>query len=259
MKSLEEKELLVKWAKMLGEEVDPKIVESIKAEKAAKRNLEFFQKKLEEEKTKGISEKPIIIDDNLLKEQEIPNQLHKLVETNIIENQEFKKAPNPENDDYNKKIEELYSRLQYIDRKIKSIVLGGGGSGETNLLNLDDFERGSIGEGKVLRYSAFNYPKTFYLGYENTVEVTESEYEMVPGDYYVGVNRDNKTTITLPSSPENGLQVVIKDELGKASHAHKYIDILPGFGDSIDGKNSARIAIDYGSITFIYRNGWRII
>jgi len=251
MKTLEEKELLVKWARMLGEAVDPELINSIEREKTAKENLKNFQKKLEEKK---IDHKEV------LEESQKENDVVKETEISIEPPKQIEYIENVvESEIYNQKINELYARIQYIDKKLKSIVLGGGGSGETNLLNLDDFERGSVGEGKILRYSAFNYPKTFYLGYENTVEVTSTEYEMVPGDYYVGVNSDNQVNITLPTSPENGLQVVIKDELGKASHAHKYIEIVPGFGDTIDGKSSARIAINHGSITFIYRNGWRIV
>ena len=94
----------------------------------------------------------------------------------------------------------------------------------------------------------------------STVLVTSSSYTPTDVDYYIGINFEGSVTITLPENAENGTCYVIKDELGQASQgAHRYIEIIPSGEDKIDGMNKATIAIDYGSLTLIYRNGWKVV
>jgi len=89
--------------------------------------------------------------------------------------------------------------------------------------------------------------------------ITESSYQVKNKDYYVGVNYEGIVTITLPS-PTNGKRIVVKDESGKASYKNRHIRIVPLSGsDTIDSKDAAIINLDHGSLTFIYREGWRII
>lgn len=89
--------------------------------------------------------------------------------------------------------------------------------------------------------------------------VTESSYQVKNKDYYIGVNYEGISTITLPP-PTNGKRIVVKDESGKASYKNRHIRMVPLSGsDKIDGKESAIINLDHGSLTFIYREGWRII
>jgi hypothetical protein len=93
-----------------------------------------------------------------------------------------------------------------------------------------------------------------------TVSVTNSSYTPTDEDYYIGVNHLGPVTITLPENVETGTCYVIKDELGQASQGtNRYIEILPSGTDTIDGKEKVTIAIDYGSLTLIYRNGWRVV
>jgi hypothetical protein len=107
-----------------------------------------------------------------------------------------------------------------------------GGGGETNLAYMD----------MPLKY------------------ITASSYTITPQDYYIGVNYSGAVTITLPTPKKNGKTYIIKDELGQASKGvNRYITILPSGSDTIDGRSSAIIAYDYGSLTFVYRNGWRVV
>lgn len=107
-----------------------------------------------------------------------------------------------------------------------------GGGGETNLAYMD-------------------MPLTY---------VTSSSYTITPQDYYIGVNYAGAVTITLPTPRKDGKVYIIKDELGEASKGtNRYITILPSGSDLIDGEDRAILAFDYGSLTFVYRNGWRVV
>lgn len=90
--------------------------------------------------------------------------------------------------------------------------------------------------------------------------VTSNSYTVTPRDYYIGVNYSGAVTITLPTPRKNGKIYIIKDELGEASRgSNRYITILPSGTDTIDGQNRAILAYDFGSLTFIYRDDWRIV
>lgn len=107
-----------------------------------------------------------------------------------------------------------------------------GGGGETNLAYMD----------MPLKY------------------VTSSSYIIKPQDYYIGVNYAGSVTITLPTPRKDGKVYIVKDELGEASKGtNRYITILPSGSDLIDGRDRAIIAYDFGSLTFVYRNGWRVV
>lgn len=90
--------------------------------------------------------------------------------------------------------------------------------------------------------------------------VTSSSYTVTPRDYYIGVNYAGAVTIVLPTPKKNGKTFIVKDELGEASKGtNRYITVLPSNGDLIDGQDRAILAFDFGSLTFVYRNGWRVV
>ena len=90
--------------------------------------------------------------------------------------------------------------------------------------------------------------------------VTSSSYTITPQDYYIGVSYAGAVTITLPTPRKNGKVYIVKDELGEASKGtNRYITVLPSGSDTIDGRDRAILAYDYGSLTFVYRNGWRVV
>jgi hypothetical protein len=91
--------------------------------------------------------------------------------------------------------------------------------------------------------------------------VTSSSYQIGYSDYYIGVNYAGAVTITLPKADRQGKKFVVKDELGEASKGqNRHITILPYGSDLIDGRDKAIIAYDYGSLTFIWKDGsWRVV
>jgi hypothetical protein len=92
--------------------------------------------------------------------------------------------------------------------------------------------------------------------YFRTIVVT-GDYTGTNKDYYIGVNSSAPCTITLPKGNKPGRQVVVKDESGAC--ATNNITVITQGTDTIDNDTSAVMAINNMSLTFIYRNGWRII
>jgi len=90
--------------------------------------------------------------------------------------------------------------------------------------------------------------------------VIGATYAATISDYYIGVSYSGTAGIVLPSNPETGRMIVVKDESGQAGYANRYIEIVPGnINDFIDNEDSAILNISNGALQFIYRNGWRII
>lgn len=141
-----------------------------------------------------------------------------------------------------------------------------GGGGETRLEFLDDVNRNSVKQDhKFLRYDA---PSKKWIGayageapfISSTTHITSSSYTITENDYYIGVNYAGAVTITLPSVSIEGTTYIVKDELGEASKGtNRYITIMPSGSDLIDGEDKAILAFDFGSLTFVYRNGWRVV
>lgn len=128
--------------------------------------------------------------------------------------------------------EDLDKHYKLFLNRIQQQLSTLGGGGETNLAYMD-------------------MPLTY---------VTSSTYTIKPQDYYIGINYAGAVTITLPTPKKGGKTYIVKDELGQASQGpNRYITILPSGSDLIDGENRAILAYDFGSLTFVYRNGWRVV
>ena len=94
-----------------------------------------------------------------------------------------------------------------------------------------------------------------------TTSVTGATYSALSSDYYIGVSYAGPVTITLPTNPETGREIVVKDESGNAGNGvNRQITIVGATAShKIDNQNSAIINLDNAGLHFIYRNGWRII
>ena len=94
----------------------------------------------------------------------------------------------------------------------------------------------------------------------NTTLVTGSEYAAVDTDYYIGVSYAGPVLIQLPSEPDEGKTVIVKDASGFASYENRKITVVgASISDTIDNEASAIINVNNGALQFIYKNGWRII
>ena len=129
-------------------------------------------------------------------------------------------------------LEDLDKHYKLFLSRIQQQLSTLGGGGETNLAYMD-------------------MPLTY---------VTTSTYTIKPQDYYIGINYAGAVTITLPTPKKNGKTYIVKDERGEASKgANRHIYIVPSGSDLIDEEDRAILAYDYGSLTFVYRNGWRVV
>jgi len=129
-------------------------------------------------------------------------------------------------------LDDLQKHYNLFLNRIQQQLSTLGGGGETNLAYMD-------------------MPLTY---------ITSSAYTIKPQDYYIGINYAGAVTITLPTPRKEGKTYIVKDELGQASQGpNRYITILPSGSDLIDGEDRAILAFDFGSLTFVYRNGWRVV
>ena len=164
-------------------------------------------------------------------------------------------------------LDDLQNHYKLFLSRIQQQLSTLGGGGETRLEFLDDVNRNSAKlNNKFLKYNSAtgkwegsNAGGGGPVSYATTY-VTSSSYSITENDYYIGVNYAGPVTITLPQNIDVGSTYTVKDELGQASKGtNRYITILPSGSDTIDGRDRAILAYDYGSLTFIYRNGWRVI
>jgi hypothetical protein len=92
------------------------------------------------------------------------------------------------------------------------------------------------------------------------VGIEQSSYFATQLDYYIGISYAGKVTVTLPDAPEEGREIIVKDESGNAGKGpNRSITIVGSDSSTIDSRASAVINIDHAALHLIYRNGWRIV
>jgi hypothetical protein len=129
---------------------------------------------------------------------------------------------------------------------------GGGGTAVATTENCDVHDGGDFDTGQAIAPTC--------SGLTSTTIVTESTYQVIVSDAYIGVNYNGLVTITMPTGTNNGLKYMIKDESGLAGQPANYITIVGDGSDLIDSESSVVIGFNYGSLTLIWRDGaWRII
>ena len=240
----------------------------------------FLSKLTENKKTiknKKKEKKEIIVEEEIVEEEifeHLNTTSHKENKIPFISEGLLREPPETKNSDPLTPLNDTNLGLQKLEKKFNLFInrvqeqlstLGGGG--ETRLEFLDDVNRNSSKvNNKFLKYNSntgkwegSNAGGGGPVSYATTY-VTSSSYTITENDYYIGVNYAGAVTITLPQNIDLGSTYTVKDELGQASKGtNRYITILPSGSDTIDGKDRAILAYDYGSLTFIYRNGWRVI
>ena len=125
-------------------------------------------------------------------------------------------------------LRDITNKLKFLEQAIGKIAATGPGGGAGEIYNLDMPSRTVTGD-----------------------------YTIDRKDYYIGVNCDVKSYITLPTSGrnlKNGRVIVIKDESG-----HAQLTPIKIIGTIDNDPNGAEIRINNGALQLIYRDGWRII
>lgn len=238
MKNLEEKKLLVKMARMLGEEIDPALLESIEREE--KLAAVFFGAPAPAEKPAPI---PILKEDLPQPEQPIVEEPQKPAETDLVPTKKDLiqqtvnsiSASAPAKSPYrDKEIDGIRKQLAEMMQKIATMSWGGGGSGEVNLRKLDDVASSTIADGLYLKYDAASNKFVFDSGggggggtgptgpqgpsgpsgpAGSTGEwiLKTANYTANSGDRIIADTSAGSFNITLPASPSTGNSVTIID------------------------------------------------
>ena len=268
MKSIKEKKLLVKWSKAMNEPIDQSILEEVeKYEKLEQEIKESVRKNslhdlveasnvIEAPKNKIIDfPLPPTLEEVLDTLKEESNELVQPQTIEAIETSESSATkPSPKtladiaSDHITKEVKleekadsyqqpestvdirsfnDVKKKIQFLQDWVAKISVTGPGGGAGDIINLD-------------------MPTTVVTG----------DYTVTRRDYYVGVNCDVKCNITLPdpSTIVNGREVIIKDESG-----HAQLTPIKVIGTVDNDPNGFEIRINNGSVTLIYRNGWRIV
>jgi hypothetical protein len=264
MKTLEEKKLLLQMMRAFGQE-DKDLAEQIKREEEFAKLLfkeETVEEKVEEILVEVVQPAPI---------EELPPQPAKPAETNLQPPEEYKvnQVTNYLDTVSNTKKPPLVAALQdnefqalrktVLDllQKVNTLSWGGGGTGAVRIFDQDDFDRNSVGNGKYMKWQDGWFVMDEINPFEvvhNTTLVTSNTYVVTDSDYYIGVNVNERSTIILPSDPDSGRMVIIKDESGNAQLYPIKID-----GNIDNDPGGAEIRINNGGVQLIYRNGWRIV
>lgn len=254
MKSKKEITSLIALAKLVGQEPDADLLEELQQLEQQEQAEQNFRQKIINETIQSIQEDIQDIFGQMehiteevttqieKKKSEQPETPKPVQEENLIDKtiQQISKAEKIQKESVSpftappapKVAPELAAvtrKIKYLEEWLQKIAVAGpagGGAGE--IYNLD-------------------MPTMLVTG----------DYTIGRKDYYIGVNADVKTYITLPTSGvnlKNGREVVIKDESG-----HAQLTPIKIIGTIDNDPNGAEIRINNGSVTLLYRDGWRII
>jgi len=221
---------------------------------------------IEEEKIDELVEKIEIIEEaeqEVLKEEipEITPEEDKQAEVLKLLKKQPEAVPfsQPQPDVVAKDLKVITDKIKFMEQWLGKIAATGPGSGEVNLRYLDDVARETISDGRYLKYNGTSKKFEFddinpYEVVHNTTLVDEPTYAVTDSDYYIGVNYAGAVTITLPTSPNSGRIIIIKDESGNAS-----INPITVVGNVDNDPGGFILQMDNGGTQMIYRAGWRII
>lgn len=287
MKSIKEKQLLVKWSKAMNEPIDPILLEEVTRYESLQADILRSVKensindlleasKVAEDFVEKINidyPKPPSLDEVLEILQEQTEEIEEVVEkpkvdlvSQAVEQikkeslQEKESFQNPDPPLVEKNLTAIQTKLKFLEQAIGKIAATGPGSGEVRLEFLDDVERTSAKiNGNYLKY---NSSLDKWVGdalttgdvVNNTTLVQSNTYSVVDSDWYVGVNYAGNVTITIPASATAGRVLVIKDESGNCSN-----NPITASGNVDNDSGGFILAQDNGGIQMVYREGWRII
>lgn len=235
MQSIKEKKLLVKFAQSMGQPIDPALVEEVRQyeemQNSLKESVKAASSSLFVEEVRLSDDPPVKVEEPRTEQVIEPTLIDravKAIKPVVSEADSFQQPSVPLVPD----IKGLKDKVKFLEQWIGKIAVTGPGGGAGDISTLS----------------------------QQTVTVTSNAYTMGRKDYYVGVNHAGRVTVYLPTSPAPGRSVIVKDESGNCGAGiNRWITIRTNDGLDIDGKNAANLAINWGSLTFVNRNGWRIV
>jgi hypothetical protein len=283
IKSIKEKELLVNFARAMGQEVDPRLVEDVERINAIRNSVRASVSEnifkdlgaavskyepddgpLTEDQIEQIKEtvqiefpKPPSLDDLMAMLTETIEE----VKNELVQTQPEKESPETETPVSNTTEpvaeQSLADRTSDFITKTKDsyqqpdpLAVAPDIDAITKKLRFLEQWIGKVsmagpGGGAGDSVSLTNY----------TTLVTNSTYAIKRKDHYIGVNYAGAVTITMPTfDVVQGRIIIIKDESGQAS-----TNPITVQGTIDNDAGGFILQMNNGAIQMIYRNGWRII
>jgi len=238
MKSLEEKKLLVKWAKAFNQPVDSTLIESIEREEKLAKLLFKEEKKPEPPPVKIFKEESKI----LIEAEPVlppppppafePPPKDELIQqvVNVLATANTPSSNNLYNFYRDKEIEGIRKTVAEMMQKISTMSWGGGGTGIVRIWDADDLDRAAAADDLFLKYDATNKMFTFDVGgggggggtqgaagpqgaagiFSPWTKIT-SNTAAVTGNRFIADTTGGSFVVTLPATPSVGHYVVITD------------------------------------------------
>jgi hypothetical protein len=216
MKNLKEKQLLVNFAKALGQEPDPKLLEELN-----------FLENLKNKTVKSIQDTPIFkssLDEgnrsNLPEENPTKEESKEIPQSSLIDEtvkfiseapKESFQQPNPPAVPAD--LQAITGKLRQLEQWVGKISMAGPGSGEVKLRFLDDIDRSTIGPNKHLAYS--NVTGKFFF------EDVAAGSEIIGDGYTIDIDGPNGNVISVVNLPANTAIGPVEQLSFNTNHTHQ--------------------------------------
>lgn len=253
MRSIKEKQLLVKWAKAMNEPIDSALVEEVERyERLQSDVVESIKQNILEDLKQAST---LIPEDTSTPSYPLPPSLDEVLELfkeevkqpEIVKEKKAETLPERVAEHISKEVKleersdsyqqpnidlparslgDIRKKIKFLEDWVAKISITGPGGGAGDVINLD-----------------------------HPVKLVTSNYTITRNDYYIGINATSSINITLPSAiGYPGRMVIIKDESGNCSNNPIVVN---GTVDNDPG--GFILQQDNGGIQMIYREGWRIV
>lgn len=120
---------------------------------------------------------------------------------------------------------------------------------DVNVGNIPNDGSGDTLRDAMIKINA-NFSELFNIP---TRLVSSNSSSSSSSDRYIGVSYAGPVSITLHTPATNGQSLIIKDESGNCSYHPITVS------GAVDNSTSFILSIDNGSVSLVYRDGWRII
>jgi hypothetical protein len=165
-------------------------------------------------------------------------------------------------------LEDLEKHYKLFLSRIQQQLSTIGGGGETRLRYLDDVVGLATNSGfynnKFLQWNSTTNKAEFVdpndVGGTTIVNISgiTTYYQVSNADDYIGVNANVPVTIVLPTSPNTGKKLIVKDEGNKIATYN--ITVQAGAGTSVENDSSVIMTINHQSLTYFYNgSNWFLI
>lgn len=240
-------------ARAFGQPVDPALLESIEKEERLAKLL--FKEEVKEPEPEIIVEEP--------PPPPAPAFTPPVTDTvqqvkNVLDTVPLATPPSIVTTLANKEIEGIKKTLADLMKKIGTLSWGGGGTGAVRIIDQDDLDKTTVQNGRYMKYQNGWFVMDEINPFDvvhNTTLVSSNTYVVQDNDYYIGVNYAGPVTIVIPSAPDSGREIVIKDESGACENNNITIS-----GPVDNDANGAILAVNNGALHMLFRGDyWRII